>query len=79
MAQEVIGRPGIPERILMMSSVSTPNSHNNWTRMINSVNTRWRLNIGVWHLHSRVETSLTHDGQGGAEVSLAPIGVCPGL
>ena len=30
-------------------------------------------------LDSGVETSLTHDGQGGAEVGLAAIGVSPGL
>lgn len=78
MAQEVIGRPGIPERILMMSSVSTPNSHNNWTRVIHSVNTKVATEY-LRHLHSGVETPLTHDGQGGAEVGLAPIGVCPGL
>ena len=30
-------------------------------------------------LHSGIETSLTHDGQGGAEVGLAAIGVSPGL
>ena len=76
MAQEVMGRPGIPDRILMMSSVSTCESYGATVLYLVSIVTHPEL---AQETNSRIESSLTHDGQRRAEVGLAAIGVGPSL